>query len=323
MKKIVSMLLVVLTFCGLVACGGSKYAHGSEKIVLKLGDHKVSEEVYRYFLLNTMDEMANGDNNYFQGADREEKLSQLEKTVLGHLKQFYSVLDLADECDIEMSEKELEAIDETMEALRADFESPEKYQEELQAAYLSEYMAYSLIYNESLQTALYNTMSQTGKYFSVDGNDILAYAKENFLFCRQFVVKTDDPATDEEAMEKAQTIHDRLSQGEDPADVLKEYESDDTVIGAYYCFAETEDFAGLNEEALQELKEGEISDIRMDGYGFHIIIRMKPDTEYLEDNLSDGVFESYCMHQMNLRLEKIQKEYTVTYKNKQEPEAYR
>ena len=138
MKKIVAIFLAVLMLVGLTACKENKYAHGSEETVLKIGDHKVSEEVYRYFLLNTMDEMAGDDENYFSGADKGKRLSELDAKVLTHLKQFYAIYDLAKNCDIEMSEKQLEDIHSTMAAMRADYETADEYQKELDAVYLSE-----------------------------------------------------------------------------------------------------------------------------------------------------------------------------------------
>jgi parvulin-like peptidyl-prolyl isomerase len=178
-------------------------------------------------------------------------------------------------------------------------------------------------HNELLYTAIYQTAAETGKYFAVDGNTVQDFAKKNFLFCRQFVIKTDAPATDTEAQVKAESIYARLKAGEDAAAILRDHESDDKVVGAYYCFAETEDFAALSEDAVALLEPGEISDVRMDGEGFHIIVRLEADDEYLDENLTEGVFESYCMHQLTLMQNEIKDAYEVRYINKKTPDSYR
>ena len=321
MKKLLAILLVLATFVSLLACGSTQYAHGSEKVVLKLGDHKVTEEIYRYFLLNTMDEMLAKDENCFTGSAREASVAKLEKSVLEDLMQYYAIIDLAKKLGVEMTESEKASLDTAMEELKAECEDEQSYKEELEKVYLSEYVAYSLYCNESLYTMLYEVMSQTGKYFSTEGSDIKKYAKENFVFCRQIVVKDEDDA--EGAKEKADQIRERLLNKETPADVLADYEQDETVVGAYYCFAKSEDFAALDEVAVQKMKIGEISAVSEDDYGFHVVIREAADEKYLEENLADSVFESYCMHHLSLELETIMKGYKVSYKDKKEPEQYR
>ena len=230
---------------------------------------------------------------------------------------------IAKEMGVSLTDDEKKAADDNMQSLKDDCESDEDYQKGLESAYLSEYVAYSLGYNELLYSAVYQTAAHTGKYFKVDGDTVLQFARENFLFCRQFVIKTDDPIGDTQAQVKAEAIHARLKAGEDAAAILKDYESDDKVVGAYYCFAKTEDFLALDEEAVALMEPGQISDIRMDGEGFHIIIRLAPDEEYLDENLTEGVFESYCMHQLVLMQNEIKNAYEVRYINKKTPESYR
>ena len=64
MKKIFAMLLVLGSMLTLFGCGDKEYAHGSKETVLEIGSHSVPEELYRYFLLNTMDEMTSADGTY-------------------------------------------------------------------------------------------------------------------------------------------------------------------------------------------------------------------------------------------------------------------
>lgn len=323
MKKILAILLVLVSMAGLFACGEPEYTHGSTETVLEIGSHSVSEEFYRYFLLNTMDEMIAEDKDCFTGAKRSDSLAALDARVLESLMDYYSVVDLAKEMGISLTDKENQAAHDNMTALRDECKDDEEYQKSLEGVYLSEYVAYKMGYNELLYTAIYSTASQTEKYFKNDGTTVLNYARENFLFCRQFVIKSENPAEDVDAEVKAEAILARLQSGEDAAKILRDYEEDDKVVGAYYCFAETEDFTALNEEAVAQMEEGQISDIRMDGQGFHIIIRLPVDEEYLDENLTDGVFASYCMNQLTLMQNKIKAAYEVTYINKQSPESYR
>ena len=323
MKKIIAILLALCAILTLCACNSPSYAHGSKKTVLTLGKNKVSEEFYRYFLLNTMAEMADGDAKYFEGNDREEKLAELEKRTLKALKEYYAVLDLAKKLKITLTGAEEDSVHVAMKAMRAEFDTDAEYEKALADTYLSEYVAYALYYNESVYTALYDVTSRSGEEFSTDGTDILRYAKKNFYFCRQIVVETEDVEGDFDALYKAEAIRSRLLDGEDPAVIMQDYEDDVTVVGGYYCYAKSEDYAALNEDAVAAMKEGEISEIRKDGYGFHILMRLEPDAEYLEENLSGTVFESYCMHQLTLLLEEISDGYEVAYKNKKEPESYK
>ncbi len=323
MKKILSVLLALLMLFGITACGKNKYAHGSQKVVLKIGNNEVTEEVYRYFLLNTMDQLAGNDTGYFMGDDREEKLAELEKNVLAGLKQYYSVKDFAKKHDINMKSSEAESADSAMEDLRAGYETKEAYNASLEAMYLSEYMAYSMFYYEALYTAIYDTVSNLGTFFSLEASDVLEYAEENFLFCRQFVISGNGSVIDADAKEKAEAIRARLVAGEDPAQVLDSYFEDNAVVGAYYCFAPSEDYAALDEEFIKTMQPGEISEVRTDGYGYNIIIRLEPDTGHLQEYLGSSVLESYCMHQLNLLLAEIQDAYTVEYIDTREPEEYR
>jgi|GEM_PF-2137584 len=323
MKKTIAILLCLVAALGLFACGEKGYAHGSTDTVLNIGSHKVPEEIYRYFLLNTMDEMTAKDKECFVGNDKTAAYAELDSTVLASLKDYYSVLDLAKQMGISLTDKEKAQAKENMTLLRQECESEAEYEKNLEKAYLSEYVAYKMGYNELLYTAIYKTASETGKYFPVDGSDVLRFAKENFLFCRQFVIKSSDPAVDTEAQVKAEAIHARLKAGEEAAKVLADYETDGNVVGGYYCFAETEDFAALDESAVAALQPGEISDIRLDGEGFHIIIRLAADETYLQENLGQSVFESYCMHHLIEMQNEIKDAYQVKYINKKSPESYR
>ena len=323
MKKVFAILLVLASVVGLFACGEKEYVHGSTETVMKIGSHSVPEELYRYFLLNTMDEMLEADKECFTGADKTAAFAELDAKVLSGLKDYYSVLDLAKNLGVSLTDDEKKLADDNVQSLRDECESDKEYKEELAKAYLSEYVAYSMGYNELLYTAIYQTAAETGKYFETDGNTVFDFAKKNFLFCRQFVIETDDPIGDVQAQVKAEAIHARLKAGEDAAAILKDYESDTKVVGAYYCFSNTEDFLALNEEAVALMEPGQISDIRMDGQGFHIILRLEADEEYLEENLNEGVFESYCMHQLILMQNEIKNAYEVRYINKKTPESYR
>ena len=126
-----------------------------------------------------------------------------------------------------------------------------------------------------------------------------------------------------EAREKAEAIKDRLDHGDDPARILEDYFEDETVAGAYYCFAESEDFSALDEELVKNMEIGEVSEITVDSYGYHIILRTPTDEGHLQEYLGETVFESYCMHQLNLLLDAIKADYKVTYQTKRAPEDYR
>lgn len=323
MKRIVSILLVLAAIAGLCACGESEYKRGNTETVLELGSHSVPEELYRYFLLHTMDEMIAKDKDCFSGKDAASAYDELDERVIASLKDYYSVLDLADEMGVSLTDKEEQSAKDNIKSLKAECKDEEEYEKALKAQYLSEYVAYKLGYNEVLYGAIYKTAAETGKYFAVDGTTVEEYAKQNFLFCRQFVIKSEDPVKDTDAQVKAEAIQARLLAGEDAAKILKDYEEDEKVVGGYYCFATTEDFAALDEDAVAAMKPGDVSEIRMDGQGFHIIIRLEADEEYLEENLMQGVFESYCMNQLVQMQNKIKNEYTVEYVNKKSPEDYR
>lgn len=321
MKKILSLLLVFLMLLGLCSC--KKYEHGSEEVVLKLGENKVTEEVYRYFLLSAMDAFADGDAKYYVGEDREERLAELNEQVISDLKRYYSVRDFAKQYDIELTRKQKKELKEAMQDLRDGYKSDKQYKADLAGMYLSEYMTYSMFYYESLYSAIYKAVSQEDKFFPLDDDTVMDYAGENFIFCRQIVVTSKDAHGNGEAIEKAQKIRDRLLNGETAVDVLGDYLKDETVAGVYYCFAETEDYTTLDEEAIMNMEIGEVSDIFSDGNGFQIIVRTDVDEKYLKEHVSDTVFESYCMHRLNLLLQKISDNYTVTYVDTREPEDYR
>lgn len=306
---------------GLCAC--KNYDHGSEEIVLKLGNNKVTEEVYRYFLLTAMDAFADGDAKYYAGDDRAEKLAALNEQVISDLKQYYSVRDFAKQHDIELTRKQKKEIKKAMQDLRDGYKSDKQYKADLESMYLSEYMTYSMFYYESLYSALYEAVSENDKYFPLDADTVIKYAKENFIFCRQIVVTSKDAYGDGDAIEKAQKIRDRLLDGETAVDVLNDYLQDETVAGVYYCFSETEDYTALDEKSIMEMKIGDVSDIRSNGSNYQIVVRTDVDEKYLKEHASDTVFESYCMHRLNLLLKKISDNYTVTFIDDREPEEYR
>ena len=137
-------------------------------------------------------------------------------------------------------------------------------------------------------------------YFGENGvntpsdEDIQKYYEDNYITAKHILITTVDPAsgetkrTEEEAKKEAQSIHDRITAGEDYDTLMNQY-SEDTGLSNNpngYTFTEGQMVTEFYDGA-KALAEDEVSELVKSSYGYHIIKRVKLDDRQLDNFKSD------------------------------------
>lgn len=122
-----------------------------------------------------------------------------------------------------------------------------------------------------------------------------------------------------ETKEEAQTVLDKLEEGEDFADLAAEYSTDDTTSGSggdLGTFGEGEMVEAFDEAAFF-LEDGEVSDPVETEYGFHIIEvtdhtnEKESVYEDVEDEVTDALNDSKLNEEYSVWLEEKMTEYEI------------
>ncbi|MDO4270604.1 MAG: peptidylprolyl isomerase [Eubacteriales bacterium] len=129
-------------------------------------------------------------------------------------------------------------------------------------------------------------------YFGENGvnkaseEELMQYFRDNYMSAKHILIMTTDPATgeqkrtDEEAKALAQSILDRINNGEDFDKLMQEYSEDSGLEGNPdgYIFTEGEMVAPFYDGA-KALDDGKVSGLVKSDFGYHIIKREPLDYE--------------------------------------------
>lgn len=75
-------------------------------VVMKLGDHEVSYDLYRYFFLGCKNLISGGDDAYFDGMDSAEAFRLIDGQARKELADFFAAFDMAKEIGVDLDGKD-------------------------------------------------------------------------------------------------------------------------------------------------------------------------------------------------------------------------
>lgn len=246
--------------------------------------------------------------------DRREKLSALKDYVITFLTNNYSVDVMAKDLGVELNADELAEVEKTYDETKKSYESDEDKKFETFEDYLASTYCTKELYMKSITRQALESKIITHLYEDSMRENILP----EYYHCKHILLSTlnlqydaeeiPDDATDEEkaAIEernskkeeekkaeikaKAEEVLSKVNAGEDFDKLITEYNEDPGETanedGSYdgYYFKEgsmVQEF----EDAFMKLEDNQNSDIVETSYGYHIILRLPIDEQYVEDNL--------------------------------------
>ena len=285
MKKfrLISLLLAAVLLCTVFAGCSGKQPLSSDTVLMTINGKEVTVEEYRTYYLYLKAQYDSGDDSYWKNnaSDKE----TLKVSTLSQLQNRYAIEAILDENNITLTDADQENVDEQLESLK-DYYGAESYQQVLTDNYYTE---------ESYREAVELSQRQCRYIYETQKEAI----QENYVRAKHILIAFDDTADDEEAdkaekLEKANEIAALAKAGADFDELVAEYGEDpgmeDNLDG--YDFT-TGEMVESFETTTFALEENEISDPVESTYGYHIILRLPMDEQYIINNLSSLLDSEY------------------------------
>ena len=246
----------------------------NEDVVLIIDGNPVDYEEYRYFYLNTKNDMDAGDESFW--SENPEKEAELKDKALTTLSIFYALYNLANEYEVAVSEEDRANIDASVQST-LDSDQKEDFLSFLESIHTNvdyykkicefSYLEYDLFEKLSAEGVIAATTEEVTDLLM--GDDYvrvmhILYADEAKA---KEILPTAKEATDEEFYALAQDA-------EDPGMI-------GNTDGYYFTYGV---MIPEFEEASFALKDGETSDLVYGSYGYHIIRRLPKSVDYIEAN---------------------------------------
>ncbi len=308
MKKTALFLAVIMLVFMLASCAAKPV---DDRVVMTLNGEKIYYDYFRYVFLNARDDIAMGNEEYWN--ENINAQVELQDNVLDVLVRNQAILELAEKYDIRLTKDEKNAVDEYVEAFLAEFGEGEELEEALDSAYMTEYTLHYLREVTVIWEKLYNYITdESSGIIKCSDDELLKDIPVNFRHYRYVVIYNDEEDDKNENLELALEIKNKAENGESFSELIKEYGEDENMekraeSGYYYTVGEiVEDIANV----VEDMNEGEISEVIDFSDAYFVIERMPIDNEYVEKNLEE-FRESYNARIFNEMLDDMCKEIDV------------
>ena len=127
-------------------CGDKLASSGEEKkVVMQVGGEDVEYQEFRYYFMNNKRELYGED-----AVLDSEQLDHLMYLVEENIKNRHTLLMLADEYDVDLSDEEEDAIESYVEDYREGFEDDDAYLDALHEQYITHELFYDLASESTL-----------------------------------------------------------------------------------------------------------------------------------------------------------------------------
>lgn len=254
----------IVTAASLLLCSCSS---GNGKLAMKIGDEEITVGAVKF-----LSEYGLNSTN--------------TKQAVEVIEQNYTIDEIADKLDIELSDDEKKQIRSAVASFKADMGGKTKAEKLLKKYGLED----DILENIFSASAYAEKVLDTLTVEEVTDDDVKQYVKDNYLHAKHVLVSTKDSETGEEygeeklaeAEKKANEILEKAKNGEDFDALVNEYGEDPGMKSnpdGYY-FGANEMVAEF-EDATRSIQPDEITMCKSD-FGYHIIKRL-PIDEVSED----------------------------------------
>ena len=249
---------------------------------------EVLNDEFQYYQSRYKENFDSGDHSFWE--DNPDMATRVEALIWAELCRNYAVRHECERYGIGFSEEELSELDRSLAELVYALGGREAFDRTLTLYHMTPYLYYTQTQTEMLYEKLNTYYLESGMILT-SNEDVRALLDTDEYVRAKHILITNDAGDDHEAnLATAKDILARLQNGEDFDLLMKEYSEDVNAEGAlngpdgYYFFRGEMDESFEN--ASFALKEGELSDIVTSAYGYHIILRLEKEAEYMDTNLS-------------------------------------
>lgn len=288
-KKIIAaavlILIVVIAIWGIKTLidkqNEQKYLETYGKTAVSVGGYDVPYEIYRCLYLNYRDGII-GDFTDENGKVNTEALhATVCSYVLDDIKNIYAVVSLAADYGMSPSDGDIQAVVESyISAMKTYYkDNGLNYEAKLEEMYLTESAFKFLESVGALQDKLFTVLVSDGGVIEDNDEAVLSILRsEDFVRAKHIFIENDDGEDVENNRAIANTVIEEYNSGVPFDTLIGRYSEDYTMpIDGYH----------FTRQAAITLDEGEISNVIESEDGFHILLRLPKDDEYLNNNFND------------------------------------
>jgi hypothetical protein len=118
MKKIIALILIIISVFSLYGCGEEKYppvasTEDEARVVftVEIEDerYEIKYELYRAFFLTLREDVDKGDSTVWSGADKDKYVTEIDSLIKSRIAEIYSVFHLAKKLGIDVYSKEYDS----------------------------------------------------------------------------------------------------------------------------------------------------------------------------------------------------------------------
>lgn len=306
---------VILIATSLAGCSNSKNKPEDKRTVVTINGNDVCYDYFRYVFMTVRDQYADGDLNCFVD-DITAQMAVSEETMDVLLRNA-AIEAVADKYKVKLTDEDEDTYNRYIEYYKNKFSDESGFYDDLKKSYLTDYSLEKLFKLILLKNRLISSLSSEGGEYYLDDEKMKSEVENSFFCMRYIIIDVSNGESDEYARSRAKEAHERALAGEDFASLIEEF-SESTNLGdksTGYCnyYTSGELVSDAAEEAALALDEGEISDIIEDeDYGYFIIQRMAPDSEYINSHLDD-FRKQYTERELENELDKTARGLEVKY----------
>ncbi len=323
--RIMALVLSLVMLCGALS-GCSLFG----KTVMKVGDAKISENVF-------LGAVGNANMTFMQqlGISMADMLDQelaegqtgadlLKNQAEMFILVFESANALAEDFGVTLSKEDKASIKQSKNSQIESMGGRKAFLDQMaQAGYNEEFYDY-LLESQAIQQKVYSTVFMNGGARAPSTESVVSALSDGYFRVKHILVQADKEAEDyDEKKAKAESLLAKAKAGEDFDVLVKENNEDPgmTELGYVidkdgYTPAKEGPMVAEFTEASVALEVGGVSDIVTTSHGFHIIKRYPLDKEFIEANIATYVDEfAYVafVEAANAAQQSLKVEYTSAY----------
>lgn len=290
-RNIIYIVAALLLAALLSACSSS-----GEKYATVLGVDITTDKV-KYLTLNYMSDM---EAKYGEGiweTDAETYRAELEANLEEAIKKDAATRALLEEYDIDTGAKSVKSyVSETIKSAESEAGGSKAFKAVLEENHMTEDLLRDMLAVEKCKETLSEKLVESGAV-DVSEETFERVLETEFIRTLHVFISNDEGDDIEENAEKAAKVLSLLEDGTPINKLIGRYSEDYYMVttdGYYFMRGEYEE---AYENAAFALDVGEHSGVVVGSDGFYIIVRLEPETEYLEENY-DSLRDRYSYVKM-------------------------
>ena len=309
-KRALSVLLLLTVCLATVSCAKVGAFDINKKAVMTVNGKNITFDEYKFFYYYSATSYGIETTDW----TKEENLDKLKADTEYEIRSKYAIKTLCEYYEIELTRDDKKYINELMQSYIDIKEGKTAYREWL----LDNRMTGTLFRDNTEVMDIYDgylyEVLSTGIHdiIKLDKTTVTQDVRDNFYHYTQILIKLDEGELTDAKRADIEAALAEIKAGADFYEVADKYSSwgVNAEKGEYippngYTYPEVE-------EALESLDIGEMSEIIESDVGYHILMRLAPDEEYIDANYDLFVTDS-TVSRYRKYLDKVANELTLEY----------